>query len=283
MTVLEAIQRSTDFLARKGVDSPRLQAELLLAHVLQKPRLKLYLEFDRKLTENEINHLRDLVRRRGLREPLQYIIGRAAFCGRDLLVNRHVFIPRPETEQLAELGWSRLLQCPAPRLALDIGTGSGCIAIALVEHCPETRCIATDRSAEALEVARYNVCEAGLTDRIDLVLGDRLTAVPPQPRFDLIISNPPYIPTAQLASLQPEIRLHEPVLALDGGPDGLDAFRWLAAEARARIRPNGTLLLECGDEQTETVADLLTQHNWIVAHIHPDYTHRPRFVEARPK
>jgi len=282
VTVLEAIQRSAEFLARKGVESPRLQAELLLAHVLQLPRLKLYLQFDRVLTPAETDQLREAVRRRGRREPIQYITGRAAFCGRDLHVTPHVLIPRPETEQLAELGWTRLAAMPPPRLALDVGTGSGCLAIALVEHCPDTRCLALDASPEALQVARENVTAAGLTDRIELLLSHKLEAVPPQPRFDLIISNPPYIPTAEIPALQPEVRDHEPRLALDGGPDGLDAFRWLAPEARARVRPTGLLLVECGDGQADAVAALLRQHNWIVTGIHPDYTQRPRFVEARP-
>lgn len=282
VTVLEAIQRSSEFLARKGVDSPRLQAELLLAHVLQRPRLKLYLEFDRQLTQPEINTLRELVRRRGQREPLQYITGRAAFCGRDLIVNPHVLIPRPETEQLAELGWTRLRDRPAPRRALDVGTGSGCIAIALVDHCPDCHCLAIDTSPDTLTVARQNILAAGLADRIELRLSHKLDAVPAEPVFDLIISNPPYIPTSDLPKLQPEIRLHEPTLALDGGLDGLDAFRWLAAQARPRIRPDGLLLVECGDNQAEAVAALLQQHNWVVAQIHRDYTRHPRFVEARP-
>nr|WP_240893713.1 peptide chain release factor N(5)-glutamine methyltransferase [Limisphaera ngatamarikiensis] len=282
VTVLEAIQRSAEFLGRKGVDAPRLQAELLLAHVLRLPRLKLYLQFDRALTPAETDQLRELVRRRGQREPLQYILGRAAFCGRDLLVNPHVLIPRPETEQLAELGWTRLAACPGPRLALDVGTGSGCIAIALVEHCPDTRCVAVDVSPEALNVARENVAAAGLTDRIELLPSRELEAVPAQPRFDLIISNPPYIPSGDIASLQPEVRDHEPRTALDGGPDGLDAFRWLAPQARARIRPSGLLLLECGDGQPDAVVSILREHNWVVTAVHPDYTGRPRFVEARP-
>jgi len=282
VTVLEAIQKSTEFLSRKGVDSPRLQAELLLAHVLQRPRLQLYLEFERPLSPAEVDALRELVRRRGQREPLQYILGRAAFCGRELEVNRHVLIPRPETEQLAERGWTWLRQRPAPRRVLDVGTGSGCLAIALVEHCPDTRCVAVDASPEALAVARRNVAAAGLSDRIELVQSHGLSAVPAEPRFDLVISNPPYIPTGALTTLQPEVRDYEPRLALDGGPDGLEAFRWLASEARSRILPDGLLLVECGDGQAEAVSALFQEYGWKVTGKHSDYAGKPRFVEARP-
>ncbi len=282
MTVLEAIQRSADFLSRKGVESPRLQAELLLAHLLQQPRLRLYLEFERQLTPAEVDALRQMVRRRGQREPLQYITGRAAFCGRDLRVNRHVLIPRPETEQLAELGWTRLQQQPAPRRVLDVGTGSGCLAIALVEHCPDTWCVALDASPEALAVARENIAEAGLADRIQLVEGRGLSALPQEPAFHLVISNPPYIPSGDLPTLPPEVRDYEPRLALDGGPDGLEAFRWLAAQARSRLQPDGLLLVECGDGQAGLVSALFQQYGWVVTGIHQDYAGKLRFVEARP-
>src|SRR5215471_13499273 len=160
MTVLEVIQRSTEFLARKGVDSPRLQTELLLAHVLKLPRLELYLNFQRALSTAEMEALRHLVQRRGHREPLQHIIGTTEFCGLELAVNRHALIPRPETEMLAELGWQYLAQLSAQDnqapTALDFGTGSGCLAIALAVHCPAVQVYALDFSAEALELARQN-------------------------------------------------------------------------------------------------------------------------------
>ena len=160
MTVLEVIQRSTDFLSRKGLDSPRLQAELLLAQLLQMPRMKLYLNFERPLTSAEENGFRDLVTRRGKREPLQQIIGSTSFCGFEIAVNRHVLVPRPETELLAENGWIFLNQLvtsnsQAPT-ALDFGTGSGCLAIALAGKCPGARVYAVDISREALELARQS-------------------------------------------------------------------------------------------------------------------------------
>src|SRR6059036_1859341 len=173
MTVLEAIQRSTEFLARKGVESPRLQTELLLAHLLKLPRLQLYLNFERSLTGQEVEALREMVKRRGQREPLQFIVGSTSFCGLEITVNRHVLIPRPETELLAERGWQFLNQLatldvstPQPSTVLDFGTGSGCLAIALAFNCPSAHVYALDASAEALEIARQNVKRHGLIERI---------------------------------------------------------------------------------------------------------------------
>src|ERR1051325_7530406 len=157
MTVLEVIQRSTEFLAKKGVDSPRLQTELLLAHLLKLPRMQLYLNFERALSPVELDSLRDLVKRRGAREPLQHLVGSTSFCGLEIAVNRDVLIPRPETEQLAERAWRFLGGLrPEACTALDFGTGSGCVAIALAVKCPPARVIAVDLSEAALKVARQN-------------------------------------------------------------------------------------------------------------------------------
>ena len=237
MTVLEAIQRSTEFLAKKGVDSPRLQTELLLAHLLKQPRMQLYLNFERVLTPAEVDGLRELIRRRGQREPLQHIVGSTSFCGLEIAVNRDVLIPRPETELLAERGWTFLNQLstlnPQPSTALDFGTGSGCLAIALACKCPAAEVYAIDISPEALALARQNAARHGVAERIRFLQGDGFAAVPEGARFDLIISNPPYIPSGEIASLQPEVRDYDPRRALDGGADGLDYGRRLAAEARA--------------------------------------------------
>jgi release factor glutamine methyltransferase len=211
VTVLEVIQRSSEFLGRKGVDSPRLQVELLLAEVLQMPRLKLYLSFERVLTEPELDRMRVLVKRRSQREPLQHILGSVSFCGFELAVDRRVLIPRPETELLAEAGWEWLagLTVMEPR-ALDLGTGSGCLAITLAVRCPRARVHAVDISEDALEVARRNAVRHAVDGRIEFHRGDGLSAVPAGMRFDLIVGNPPYIPTAEIAGLQPEVRDHDP-------------------------------------------------------------------------
>jgi len=285
VTVLEAIQRSTEFLARKGVDSPRLQTELLLAHLLQRPRMQLYLNFERALTPSQVESLRELVKRRGSREPLQHILGTTSFCGLEIAVNRHALIPRPETELLAERGWTFLNQLstldPRPSTALDFGTGSGCLAIALAHKCPAARFHAIDLSPAALALARENAARHSLAERIEFLEGDGFAVVPAGSQFDLIISNPPYIPSAEIATLQPEVRDYDPCAALDGGPEGLDYYRRLAAEAGPFLKAGGRLMLECGDGQAPRVQEILEQQKWIVEAIQEDYNHTPRIVIAR--
>ncbi len=281
MTVLEVISKSSEFLAKKGVDAPRLQTELLLAHVLQLPRMKLYLNFERKLTEPELDSLRKLVQRRGQREPLQHLVGSTSFCGLEMAVNRHVLIPRPETELLAEAGWQFLVTLnPQPSTALDFGTGSGCIAIALAAKSPTTRVVALDVSAEALAIATQNAAKNNVTDRIEFRHGDGFTALQPGEHFDLIVSNPPYIASAEIETLQPEVRDHDPRGALDGGPDGLDFYRRLATEAKVFLQPHGKLMLEFGEGQADAISALLTAQGWAVEAVHPDYTQRLRFLIA---
>jgi release factor glutamine methyltransferase len=283
VTVLEVITKSAEFLAKRGVDSSRLQTELLLAHVLQLPRMKLYLNFERKLTEPELDSMRKLVQRRGLREPLQHLVGSASFCGLEMAVNRHVLIPRPETELLAEAGWQFLSTLNSqPSTALDFGTGSGCIAIALAAKCPTTRVVALDLSAEALSIAKQNAATNSVVERSEFRHGDGFAALQPGERFDLIVSNPPYIASAEIETLQPEVRDHDPRGALDGGADGLDFYRRLAAESRTFLKPHGKLMLEFGEGQADAISAILTAQNWRVEAIHPDYTQRLRFLIASP-
>jgi len=281
MTVLEGIQKSAEFLAKKEVDSPRLQAELLLAHVLKLPRMKLYLNFERALTEPETDSFRELVRRRAQREPLQHITGSTSFCGFEIAVNRHVLVPRPETEILAELGWTFLstLNSQSPT-ALDFGTGSGCIAIALAAKIPAANVTALDVSAGALDIARQNATKNNVAERIEFIQGDGFNALPQREQFELIISNPPYIPTAEIATLDPEVRDFDPRGALDGGVDGLDFYRRLAAEARPFLKPGGEIMLEFGDGQGEAIGEIFTRQNWIVEALREDYTQRQRILIA---
>jgi len=240
VTVLEVIQRSAEFLARKGVDSPRLQVELLLAHVLQVPRLKLYLDFERRLTDAELDALRQMVKRRGGREPLQHIVGSTSFCGFEIRVDRNVLIPRPETEVLAERAWQFLQQRAqarsGPVWALDFGTGSGCVAVALARQVPQAQIVAVDISGSALELARDNAARHQVLDRIEFLESDGFSALANRSAFDVIVSNPPYIASLEIEHLAPEVREHDPRLALDGGPDGLDFARRLADEAGAFLR-----------------------------------------------
>ena len=243
MTVLEAIQKSAEFLDKKGVESPRLQGELLLAHLLKMPRMKLYLNFERGLTVAETGELRELIRRRGQREPLQHITGSTSFCGCEIAVNRHVLVPRPETELLAELGWQFLAEQSAST-ALDFCTGSGCIAIALAAKCPNAKIMATDISADALVLAKENAASNQIAERIELLQGDGFAALTNGAQFDLIISNPPYIPSAEIATLQPEVRDFDPKAALDGGPDGFNFYRLIASQSGKFLKPAGKIMVE---------------------------------------
>lgn len=282
MTVLEVIQKSAEFLTRKGVESPRLQTELLLAHVLKQPRMKLYLNFERQLTPAEADTLREMVKRRGQREPMQHIVGSTSFCGLEITVNRHVLVPRPETELLAEAGWqflsNRDLQSDT---CLDFGTGSGCIAIALAAKCPAARIVATDVSREAIALAEQNAARNGVGGKVQFSCGDGFTALPEGARFDLIISNPPYIPSAEIASLQPEVRDFDPRGALDGGADGLDFYRLLAAQAGSFLNRGGKLMLEFGDGQASALRKIFEAEMWIVEAVREDYTQRQRILIVR--
>ena len=284
MTVLEAIQKSAEFLGKRGVESPRLQTELLLAHLLKMPRMKLYLNFDRVLTVPETAALRELIKRRGLREPLQHITGATSFCGYEMTVNRHVLVPRPETEWLAEAGWQFLATRPPESVtALDLCTGSGCIAIALAAKCPSATVVATDISAEALSLARQNATANGVAERIEFSAGDGFTALAAAATraFDLIASNPPYIPSGEIATLDPEVRDFDPRLALDGGDDGLSFYRRLAAAAAQFLRPAGKIMLEFGDGQADAIKNIFESEKWIVEAVLADYSHRARILVAR--
>jgi release factor glutamine methyltransferase len=325
VTVLEAIQKSTEFLAKKGVESPRLQTELLLAHLLKMPRMKLYLSFERALAPAETDALRELVKRRGRREPLQHITGSTSFCGLEITVNRQALVPRPETELLAEAGWLFLNKISAGRVtrapnsngkseirdspssslrALDFGTGTGCIAIALAVKCPSAKIVATDVSAYALALAGENAARHNVAGQIQFLPGDgfaafqsegRVTRVPELNapvnsgdsqsssfrKFDLIISNPPYIPSAEIATLQPEVRDFDPHAALDGGADGLDFYRRLAVEAKSLLKPDGKIMLEFGDGQDGTIRKIFEAEKWVVEAVKEDYSHRARILIAR--
>ena len=297
MTVLEIIKRSSEFLARKGVDSARLQVELILSHVLQMPRLKLYLNFERNLTDAEMDVIRKFVVRRGEREPLQQILGSTSFCGYEMAVTRDVLVPRPETEQLAEKAWeylATLQTCGETGTAtgakaaseafrpvvLDFGTGSGCLAIVIASKCPAAEVHALDISPTALEVARQNA-KKHQTERIQFHLGDGFAALPADLQFDLIVGNPPYISTDEIATLQPEVRDFDPRAALDGGADGLHFYRRIAAAAPAFLKPGGRIMLEFGDGQADAVRQMFSSGVWTEREVAPDLSGRPRILIAQ--
>ncbi|HEU5396308.1 MAG TPA: peptide chain release factor N(5)-glutamine methyltransferase [Verrucomicrobiae bacterium] len=281
MTVLEAIQKSAEFLSKKGIESPRLQTELLLAHLLKMPRMKLYLNFERALTPAETDALRELIVRRSKHEPLQHIVGSTSFCGYEIAVNRHALVPRPETELLAEAGWTFLATRESSSVtALDFGTGTGCIAIALAAKCPAARITALDVSADALALARENAAKNNVAERVEFVCGDGFSALAPAP-FDLIVSNPPYIPAAEIETLQPEVRDFDPRTALDGGADGLDFYRRLAAGAKPFLKAQGKIMLEFGDGQAAALRQIFEGEKWVVEAVKADYSQRERILIAR--
>jgi len=282
VTVLEAIKKTAEFFENKGVDSPRLQAELLLAHVLKLPRMKLYLNFDRALTPAEVDAFREMVRRRGQREPLQHIVGSVSFCGLELATNRNALIPRPETELLAQFGSEFLKQHPAPTpTAFDFGTGTGCLPISLAVNCPRAQLWAVDISGDALALARENAARHSVQERIQFIESDGFSALPPEVRFDLIVSNPPYIAAAEIGELQPEVRDYDPRLALDGGADGLDFYRRLAEQGGGWLNPGGKIMVELGDGQAAATTEIFSAQNWVVEAIRQDYSPRDRFLLAK--
>jgi release factor glutamine methyltransferase len=292
VTVLEAIQKSADFLGQRGVESPRLQTELLLAHLLKMPRMKLYLNFERVLTPAETDALREFVKRRGQREPLQHITGSTSFCGLEIAVNRHTLVPRPETELLAEFGWQFLngradlavgqdARQRIPTIALDFGTGTGCIAIALAAKCPTAKIVATDISADALGLATQNAVRNSVAEKIQFLQSDHFAALPADASFDLIISNPPYIPSAEITTLQPEVRDFDPHGALGGGADGLDFYHLLAAKVKPFLKPDGKIMLEFGDGQAGAIREIFENEKWVVEAVKDDYSQRARILIAK--
>ena len=272
--LLEVLRGTERYLADRGVENPRLNAEHLLAHALGLKRMELYLQFDRPLTESERAPLRDLVKRRGAREPLQHVLGTAEFHGRTFACDKRALVPRPETEQLVELALEVAKDKPAATI-LDIGTGSGVIALTIALELPSATLHATDLSPDALALAAENATRHALTDRIVFHQADLLP--PDDARFDLIIANLPYIPAEETASLSPEVR-HDPASALDGGADGLDLIRRLIDTAPDRLAPGGALLLEIGLGQADAVNTLLSARKFRDISVRPDYQNIPRFA-----
>jgi release factor glutamine methyltransferase len=259
-TILRLMLRSADYLREKGVPSARLDAEHLLAHALGVGRLELYLQHERPLLSAELDRFRPLLRRRAGREPLQYILGRQAFRELDLEVGPAVLVPRPETEVLVDevLAWMRAEQ-RVDISALDVGTGSGAIALSLAREGPCRTVVATDVSEAAVRVAERNRARAGLDDAVELRVGWYFEPVGADERFDVIVSNPPYVAETEAGSLEPEVREWEPPGALLAGPDGLAALRVVVGGAAAHLRPGGLLALEVGAGQAGAVARMLEE------------------------
>lgn len=276
MTVLEVLNAATGYLEKNGVPSPRLNAEHLLAHVLKLKRLQLYLQFDRPLGETERAPLRELIKARAARKPLQHLVGNWDFYGRTFTTDPRALIPRPETEQLIEIAL-KLLPTDATNVA-DVGTGSGIIAITLAAERPTLSVIATDQSASALELAEANAALNEVAERIRFTQCDLLPESPDG--YDLIAANLPYIPSAEIASLQPEVQF-DPVSALDGGPEGLDLIIRLLPIARGKLKSGGYLLLEIGHDQGTKVRQLLEETGFSDIEVIKDYEGRDRITQAK--
>ena len=277
LTVLDVIKRTSDFFAGKEIESPRLNAELLIGHALGRGRMQLYLEFERPLTEAELEHIRPLVRRRAQREPLQYIVGETDFHGLKLQVDRRALIPRPETEYLVELVIAA--QPRPPARILDLGTGSGAIALALAKAFPAATVVATDVSPAALELARANAAKTGLLERVEFLESNWFARVPQQ-SFNLIVSNPPYLSPAETAETAPEVRGFEPANALTGQGDGSGDIQAIIGGVSQYLAPAGLLALETGITQHGRILAWMEQAGFGQRQSRPDLTGRDRYVLA---
>ena len=276
MTVLEVLQATTAFFKKHDIENPRLNAEHLLAHVLGRKRIELYLDFERKLTETELGPLRELVKRRSEGEPLQHLLGTVEFCGHVFLCDKRAMVPRPETEELVEFLKSEI-QDPKSQI-LDVGTGSGVIALSLAAEFPEARILAVDVSDDALPLARENAAKLNLSDRVQFLKSRLLESI--EGTFDLIVANLPYISTQDRHTLSREV-LRDPEVALFAGARGDELVRELIDQAPTRLRPGGMLALEIGLGQRDALLSALAEKNYRDICSKNDYNGVTRFLFAR--
>lgn len=283
-SVRDAIRTGAEFLHRAGVDSPRLDAEVLLCRVLGVERAGLYLDPDWALTEKARRELQNLLSRRAGREPLAYITGRKEFWSLDFFVTPDVLIPRPETELLVELAVELSTQRggAAPLKILDLCTGSGVIAVSLAKELPQTRIVALDISPAAIEIARLNGRLHGVEGRVEFFCGDLFAPLAERlERFDIVVANPPYIRSGDLPDLEPEVREWEPVGALDGGADGLCYYRRIVAAVGAYLKTGGSVLLELGDGMGEAVRRMFADvGGYARVRVRRDYGGKDRVIRA---
>jgi release factor glutamine methyltransferase len=274
-TPLKLVAWTQGYFARTGVDAPRLAAELLLAHALGCDRVRLYLDFDKPLAEEELGAYRELVKRRAAGEPTAYLTGRKDFFGRTFKVDRRALVPRPETELLVEAALAAL---PEEGALLDLCTGTGCVAVTVALERPRARVVATDLSAGALGLARENAEALGAL--VELLQGDLYAPLPPELRFDVVAANPPYVPSPEVPGLARELS-HEPALALDGGEGGLAVARRVVAGAPPRLRPGGVLAMEMHESHRESLPRLCLEAGFERAEARQDLAGLWRYVVAR--
>ena len=276
MTVLEVLQATTAYFKKHSVENPRLNAEHLLAHVLGRKRIELYLEFESVLTESELAPLRNLVKRRGEGEPLQHLLGTTEFCGLTFLCDKRAMVPRPETEELVELVESKIEN--RELRIVDVGTGSGVIALTLAVKFPEAEILAVDISDDALALAQENAARVKLADRVRFLKSNLLENV--EGCFDVIVANLPYISIQDRQSLSREV-LHDPEVALFASAQGDELVRELIAQAPSQLRPGGMLALEIGIGQSEALLSALAEKNYRDISFKNDYSGVKRFLFAR--
>ena len=278
-TIETVLRWATDDFRARGIDSPRLDAELLLGRALSRSRIQLIADAKRALEAAELARFRELVKRRRAREPTAYILGEREFYGRAFRVDRRVLIPRPDTETLVEVALDRTRDRSMSMRALDLCTGSGCVAITLARERRTSLFVATDVSDDALTVARDNAQRLGAYN-VAFRQGDLFAAVDPALRFDLVTANPPYIEDAEMSGLQPEIREYEPPIALAGGPDGLAVVRLIVAQARAHLASQGRLAVEVGSGEAPAAAALFADAGFAQIEIRRDYGRVERVVSG---
>jgi release factor glutamine methyltransferase len=278
-TIEDVLRWATDDFRSRGIESPRLDADLLLAAALGTTRVQLFVDARKPLTADELGRFRELVKRRRAREPIAYILGTREFYGRSFRVDKRVLVPRPDTEALVETALQRTRAVSMSMRALDLCTGSGCVAITLARERPTSLVFATDASAAALEVARDNALRLG-ANRVAFRLGDLYGALDPATRFDLVTANPPYIASGQIAALQPDVRDFEPRLALEAGTDGLALLRRVVAEAPAHLAPRGVLAVEVGAGQAPAVVSLFEGSGFAAIELRRDYARIERVVSG---
>ncbi len=282
MTVLEILNRTKVFFEKKGIPDARLDAEYIISHGLQmKSRMDIYLNFEKPLTEAELDVLRQMVARRANREPLQHIIGDTSFRGFIIKCDPRALIPRPETETLVDMAKEALKGIENPFI-VEVGTGTGAISIACAKEIAGAKVLATDISEDALSLARENAEANGLSEVLAFAKGDLLDAVTDTAKIDCLIANLPYIPDGEKGKLQPEVDKFDPALALFGGPDGLTLVRKLLQQTEGKLNAGAPIFLEIGSEQAEVLKNEAANYPWLeFSGIHKDFCGNVRFVSYK--
>jgi release factor glutamine methyltransferase len=290
-TIIKLLKWTTSYFESRDIDSPRIDAEILLAHALQLQRIDLYLQYDQPLSGNELSRFKDFIKRRINREPVAYIVGSKEFWSMDFMVTKDVLIPRPETEFLVETALNLLPQDSSsnptltPKHILELGTGSGAVVLALASMRPDHQFFASDRLMSAVNLAKQNAKHHAIKSRVSFICADWFEPFKDiRPVFDMIVSNPPYVPSRVVGKLQPEIVKYEPISAIDGGEDGLSCLRYIINNAHFYLQRKGHLLLEMGHDQRDDIQKIVDQCAKYEKVVYiKDYSGYDRVVQMRKK